>query len=827
MLFDIETAVGEARAVHANNTGFFAIFSKHKGPKKTSQVSYRMEQLDEVVSLVKNTPDVYISQASFAYASREKSALKNLGCAFIDIDCYNFGHTADEEFQSLLLDKATCYGIPLPSYIIRSGRGLYLKWIFKKSISASNIYKWEALQNALVSLYQAIGADMAARDVSRVLRVVGSTNSASGGACVETAWNGNRTHDFDDLCNLVANIDLPELNQSTAVKTRKARTAQNLIKKLSNNYSLTAVEQANQNKVAISHLQNFSSQHQPIMLNDMSLLQLNWQRFIDIRDLSIMRGGIRQGGRDLTLFWMGSFLSQSGIITPGNFAKEMTDLSSGFPGADFSPMEDGSMSSLFSRLESHQRGEKVVFNGKSYTRMYTPTNDRLIDIFEITPEEQSKLGTIIDAREKAIRSDAKNPGRADRREQRIEWRFKANELAKKAKTEGVEISVTKIAQEVGVHKTQVSRLLSGKIGLARKPRARIHKKRADSSKSSHNYATIYGVQAALGKGGAPIIKERSEEDLKVIEECKKYWSWCSVSNYYPKNPFLVRESKENFPELHTERVIETDKMCISCNDSLSVYSEQPFLSDECNLVEANASKNSEDNHQKNPLEHHPRLNGFQDSLNHSVAVFALSSEEGVIGEVLREVREFGGLDFKRPPFDPKIDLNDDQGDSHQALNRPHVCVNSGGKKSWPVHTSRAVNDGFEGRIKSSFSYPLNKTSIKQKSKLFSVTKPIAPSNKVMRMSNVEKQNPTTIEKADTSYLNFLSKENLKIEIDRLSAQAIETFNEIRKRDEEAETSRIEMRNQYRKYELEQRQIKLMETAEFIRSKLEKRKLSFH
>lgn len=519
MFANIDTAIGEAQTVHANNSGYFAILSK-AGAKKSSQSTFPMAQLDEVVAAVKNSPDTYISQASFAYDSRQKVALKNLGCAFVDIDCYKLGIKPDDEFVSNLLDKATCYGIPHPSYIISSGRGIYLKWIFNSPISAAQVYRWDALQTALVTLYHVIGADMAARDVSRVLRIVGSTNSASGG-CVTPIWQFGSDHDFNVLSEVVANVDLPQLKIESAVKLKRVQAR---IKQLQDGCPATARDIARQQKGTIEHLQTFSSQRQPIMLSDMSLLQLNWQRFIDLRDLAIMRGGINPGSRDLTLFWMGVFLGQSGIVTPDNFETEMSDLASGFPGQDFQPMQDGSMSSLLNRLKARQRGEKVIFNGSTYSSLYTPTNSKLIDIFEITPQEQASLSTIIDSCEKRVRSDAKVPGRFERREKRVEWRFKAVEIAKQAKTDGKEISVTEIAAQVGVHKTQVSRLLSGKIGQARKVRARVHRARAEPTV---NYAAIYGIKAALGRGGALI---------SPTQENNGVWAFYSTT-VYPANPF--------------------------------------------------------------------------------------------------------------------------------------------------------------------------------------------------------------------------------------------------------------------------------------------------
>lgn len=499
------------------------------------QKSYRMSELDEVVSSIQKSPDVYISQSSFINKGRKTVSVGHLGAAFVDIDCYKLGVNATEQFASDVIDRATCSGIPVPSYIVFSGRGLYLKWLFTEPVSATNLYRWNALQLVLVSLYQSIGADIAARDASRVLRVMGSTNSASGSAGVQLAWSGGKRYDFNELSTAAALVDLPDLQ---SISAREARKHQARVRKLQSEDPLTAAAMVQQSRATIAQLRNYSARNEPIMLCDMNLEHLNWKRFVDLRDLAIMRGGINRGSRDLTLFWMGTFLAHSGIITPSNFESELNELSTCFPGTDFNPLEDGSMSSLFERLKAHQQGEKVVFNGKSYSALYTPTNETLIDIFEITPQEQAQLSTVIDSEEKRSRSDSKAPGRAERRQARFEWRFKATQLAQTAKDNQQDISITEIAREVGVHKTQVSRLLSNKIGGPRKPRARVHQSRDAGHHglgvSVNRYITRSGIRAALD-AARPLLQ--SEPDAKPGQGG---WSYSSVPIVWPVNPFLKR-----------------------------------------------------------------------------------------------------------------------------------------------------------------------------------------------------------------------------------------------------------------------------------------------
>lgn len=513
--------------MHANNHGFFSVL--RKSPVGTSgaamQVSYAMDQLQSVMQAIGSSPDTYISQASFVRPSRRITDLGDIGGAWVDIDCYKLGISSTEEFAMSLLDQAEMHGIPLPTYIMSSGRGLYLKWLFKEPINATLVHRWNTMQTVLTSLYKSIGGDMASRDPSRVLRVVGSVNSTANTSTsvVRPIWASDQRYSFLELHEAASRVNLPAIAGVTKreITIHKAR-----VKKLLELDPHTLADIELQQKISIARLRNYSEERQPIMMPKMSMMQLNWQRFIDLRDLSIMRGGVTRGSRDLSLFWMSTFLSHSGIINPKNFESEVRALASSAQGTDFDPIRDQSLSSLFERLQARDRGEKVIFNGQSYSSIYTPTNDKLIDIFEITPEEQASLSTIIDAQEKLRRSDAKVPGRSCRRQERIDWRSQAHSLAADAISKGLKPNVTEIAKQVDVHKTQVSRLLNNKIGQPRKKAPKVGRNGQCMSDHKH-YGVIYGLRAAMGLAGKASPRNTDKRDLS---------SFYPSSVVYPKNP---------------------------------------------------------------------------------------------------------------------------------------------------------------------------------------------------------------------------------------------------------------------------------------------------
>ena len=457
---DIDTCAAEARTLHPSNDGWFATLRKVQGGKPI-HLLHHMSSLDAVVRALDKQPDVYVSQASFMTAKRQVAAFKSINCAFVDIDCYSSKPNSpqiapDDAFIERLLANARNAGFPEPSYVTLSGRGVYCKWVFDRPISAHQLTRWQALQNVLTPLYTAFGVDASARDAARVLRVMGSAHSEAGNM-VRVGHNTNRVHSFDDLCCAAEAVDVSKLvwptkagagGKSGKPRVREAKKESELLLESSGDLSV---------------LVSYAAAHEPVMLKLGTRDHLNWARFIDLRTLAEIRGGIHAGSRDLMMFWMGAFLGHSRVVTSANLAQELGSLIGAFDGPGFDPIADGSMASLVARLKEKEAGRVVRFKGGEYDPLYTPTNAHLIDVLCISEDEQGKLATIISGEEKLRRADAKAPGRTERRQARVEWRGLAREMAREATEAGETQFISKIAREVGVDRKKVSRLLAGKL----------------------------------------------------------------------------------------------------------------------------------------------------------------------------------------------------------------------------------------------------------------------------------------------------------------------------------------------------------------------------
>lgn len=115
-------------------------------------------------------PDRYISANQF-HGWRLVRLLKSLRACYVDVD----GCTDLPRVLEALRDAQ----MPPPSAVVWSGRGLHLYWLLKP-VPAQALPVWQRVQDTLVKALLDVGADPAAKDCTRVLRLVGSINSKTG-----------------------------------------------------------------------------------------------------------------------------------------------------------------------------------------------------------------------------------------------------------------------------------------------------------------------------------------------------------------------------------------------------------------------------------------------------------------------------------------------------------------------------------------------------------------------------------------------------------------------------------------------------------------------
>ncbi len=347
--------------------GCFSYLFRPANTSKTIQRTHISSELPETMATIADSKydDIWISQCEFKFKSRLLVNLLRIPMSFIDLDTYRskYADVSPEAMVPLLLQRCEDSGIPAPSIIVFSGRGLQVKWLYDYALPARALPRWNLSQQFLGDMFKDFGADPAARDASRVLRVVGSVNQKSGETC-RVVYFDDSTHSFDALADAVLPLTRDELKQKReeAKKTPKKK--------------FSVIEGGR-----TGNLKSFSRN------------QLAWDRLHDLRDLFEMRGGVAVGSRMVSLLWLLNFMCLSGQINSNTLLSSAHSLAH-----EIAPdwkLKESELGTLKAKVEAYNNGERVTFNGKECVPLYTPKNAKLIEIFEITEEEQAKLKTII------------------------------------------------------------------------------------------------------------------------------------------------------------------------------------------------------------------------------------------------------------------------------------------------------------------------------------------------------------------------------------------------------------------------------------------------
>ena len=436
----------EAQMYHdSNRSGFFSLLVDVRGEKRQS--SHRLADMPTILNLVDKTRDTWMSQAEFIRPNRRVVNLARLGLLFTDLDTYRIpalaGRTPDQLAASVLYfcDEE---GLPAPSVLIYSGRGIQAKWLLDGTIPRQALPRWNACQRFLVDRLAHVGADPMAKDASRVLRTIETVNSKSGEACrVVHVTNGTDGQPVRYNFEYLAEALLPTARWT--IESQRQEQAER-VKRKPKPFLLVPGGKAD-------NLRGFSGR------------QLAWDRLEDLRKLAELRGGVNEGSRMQHLFWRLNFLLLSGATNSKQMYHEASALA-----RELDPQWNSrskELMTLFSKAKAYESGERVSFGGKDYAPLYTPKNDTLINLFRITADEQRQLKTIVSQAEAAERHRKREEGRrraagAMDRETYLEAANAKLAKAQALRSEGM--SVRAIAKLMGVSVGAVSGYLKAQPG---------------------------------------------------------------------------------------------------------------------------------------------------------------------------------------------------------------------------------------------------------------------------------------------------------------------------------------------------------------------------
>ncbi len=344
--------------------GYFSILAKPSGQAR--QKSYETNLLPTILTLLDPSIDTWISQATFNQANRRAVNLRQVGLCFVDLDTYHCKGLAGkppEAIAALLNLFCSEEGIPAPSLILFSGRGLQAKWLLDQALGKSSLPAWNNVQNGLVRILDNFGADSNAKDICRVLRLVRTVNTKSGEVVRIVDLSGTpdcpARYDFEDLQEIIRER-FPEAQPQRARGPRP--------------YTAKILEFPNSLVLANK--------------------KLNWDRLCDLQKLVSIRGGVKEGIREVMLFWQLNFLA---LYDPGkDLWYEAQALASSIDSRWFTDeIYKSTFSTLYRKAREMRAGVKYEYAGKNYPAGYTPRNQTLIDHFSISSTEEGLLKTII------------------------------------------------------------------------------------------------------------------------------------------------------------------------------------------------------------------------------------------------------------------------------------------------------------------------------------------------------------------------------------------------------------------------------------------------
>lgn len=439
----------EARALP--KWGWWTLNRKMAGGRLT-QKAYSLENLEFVLRHVRRDVDTFMSQAFFAAPCRRAIHLSAATHAYVDLDIYkadNLRGLSPEQVSELVLLACRDDGLPYPSAIICSGRGLYLKYFWSSPIPRAAAGRAVAVNRALVRLFGEFGSDPAAVDMSRILRVVGTVNSKSG-EIARVLWLNERggqivTHDFDTFADDVLPYSLEQIREFRSAAEARRAEIRILSQERARRQQQRAVEQRRRGNQRAFCPEDW-----------------HWGVLEDIRKLAEMRypgGRVPAGERDTFGFLGACQLAR--VIPAGQLWYEVQSWSRLLLPADF---VDRDLHRQCSTLLRRALADAMrAAGGDAKVSVYTYTKQRLIEMLRITPDEMRHMTRLIDDAEKRRRHTeaASTQRRAAGAQLRSDYMASAH-----ADDQQIQLlaalghSVREIAVLTGVSKSKVARILA-------------------------------------------------------------------------------------------------------------------------------------------------------------------------------------------------------------------------------------------------------------------------------------------------------------------------------------------------------------------------------
>lgn len=370
---------------------FFALLKSKPGSKYKAQRSFPVDSMCAVLQALRSDydgQDTWISQAEFFAPTRRLVHLSKLGLLFADLDTYKSRITGGpESLTEQLLRHCQAVGLPEPSIVVFSGRGLQAKWLLTTPLPQRALPRWNAVQDVINARLKDFGADSKALDASRVLRLVETVNTKSG-ELVRVMHHNPAGYCFDKLAKALLPFG------------RGVDPVHDNLELVLDDGGAVVLLRPGEGEKAPRPWRNHREATNTLGLRQFFGFQLAWDRLADLRTLASLRigrdGQVPDGQRDTFIFLAAVFLAQA-TLDQNRFYDELRVLAKEFVPHWTNAHVQASASAALARMKAHIAGERVQFKGFEVSPRYRFQNETLVSDrwLAITPEEERQLLTIM------------------------------------------------------------------------------------------------------------------------------------------------------------------------------------------------------------------------------------------------------------------------------------------------------------------------------------------------------------------------------------------------------------------------------------------------
>jgi hypothetical protein len=333
--------------------------------------------------------------------------------------------------------------IPRPSLAVATGRGLALVWRHDP-VPRPALPRWSLCQNHIFKALKGLGADPSARDAARVLRLVGTRNSKAETA-VHAVWEDDAegTWTFDALTNEILPYTREELEE-----LRARRWEESGEKRRAASRGTSKAPRRNQDDVVERRFTWYT-----LALGRLGDLQ----RLLSLRGIDKLPPGQRND-------WMfAAGISMAQLVEPQSLERELIQLGKDYAGWSEAETKS-SMHSIIRRAHDAGAGGTVEWEGKQRDPRYLITNQKILEMLRITPDEEEEMKVLIskETKQRRDRESKRQKRRAEGVKPRQEYLAKANEkrgIAQELHRQGM--SIRKISKKLDFSRTKVKRLIEG------------------------------------------------------------------------------------------------------------------------------------------------------------------------------------------------------------------------------------------------------------------------------------------------------------------------------------------------------------------------------